>query len=267
MSGILPEGGFAGRQPCDTSGYTPAEPTLEGGLASSLLGLYTGWVDSSIPVRGFAPLASALLAKHPGFDSQRLLDAAVWQFDREVPPEYDGALHYFINTLVECLYARGADCLQLDLTPLGKEPWSVASCLEGTSERPLRLACRAPHVREFGYKARDCVLELSGDVEYAAMEAVGSEFILHGKVKEAGYAAQDCIFRMRSAEAIPCLIRKHSAEAIPFRRDCYLLRNTFYVQEGVSDEFIEKVQKEGFFARDNRLFVPGEDGEWKEALA
>ncbi len=252
MSGILPEGGFAGRQPYDTSGYTPAEPTLEGRLASGLLSLYTGWADSSIPVRGFAPLAKAILAKHAPFDSQRLLDTAVWQFDSEVPSEYDGALHYFINTLVECLYARGADCLQLDLTPLGKEPWSVASRLEGSPERPLRLACRAPHVREFGYKARDCVLELFGDADYVAQEARESEFILHGSVREAGYAAQDCVFRMRSAEAIP------------FRRDCYVLRNTYYVRDGVSDPLVEKLSKEGFFTRDNRLLVPGERGEWEE---
>ena len=224
-------------------------------MASGLLALYTGWADSSIPVRGFAPLARAHLAKHAPFDAQKLLDAAVWQFDREVDSQYDGALHYFINTLVECLYAAGENGLTLDLSPLREEPWNVASCLEGAPERPFRLACNAPHVREFGYKARDCVLELFGDVEYAAMEAVGSEFILHGRVKEAGYASQDCVFRL------------NSADAIPYRWACYLLRNTYYVLDGASDMLIENLRREGFFTRDNRLFVPGEHGEWKEALA
>lgn len=267
MSGILPEGGFPERGPCDAGDYVPGEPTLEGRMASGLCGLYTDWASSSIPVKSFDPLVKALLAKHQGFDSQRLLDAAVSQFDSEVPAEYDGALHYFFNTLIGCLYASGENSLTLDLAQLRTEPWNMAWCFEGDGGRPLMLTCRAPHLREFGYKAHDCVLELFGDADYAGSEAVGCEFILHGSVREAGYAAQDCVFRMRSAEAIPYRLRMRPAEAIPFRRDCYLLRNTYYVREVVSDPFIEALSREGFFEQGNRLLFPGEGGEWKEALA
>lgn len=203
--------------------------------------------------RAFEREVEALREMIPAaFPAQYLLDALVLEHEQRLTRHEMEFFGGNLTALVQALYDLGHNGLVLDLSRWQASPISVGRFLVGSAENPLKLA----YVRErgttcsFGSEASHLTAEVHASLTNCGHRADDSLFAVHGSVVYAGDSATDCAFTLLG-------------EIWPYGVGINAVGCSFRVSEGLPDDVARALCSQG---RGNSLFVPAEEGGWRERL-
>ncbi len=162
-----------------------------------------------------------------------------------------GNIETFLNMIVQGLYCKDYNDFVLNLEALqhyfrpedSDKGKNVASSLLASKDRPLRLKVIG-NVNEFGYYARNCILELDGDANEAGEMGQNSRYILSGIVDEVAKKSEHCRFDIEHQAKI-----SHGAK-----------NTAIYAKNGVLRK--GKSAWEFVWEKTNELWTPDTSGEW-----
>lgn len=186
------------------------------------------------------------------FPAQYLLDALVLEHEQRLTRHEMEFFGGNLTALVQALYGLGHDGLVLDLSRWQASPISVARFLTGSAEHPLRLT----YVRErgttcsFGSEASHLAAEVHASLTYCGHRAADSSCVVHGSTIYAGDSAERCAFTLLG-------------ETWPYGVGINAAGCSFHIADGLPEDVALALCSQG---RGNRLFVPGEEGGWRERL-
>lgn len=195
---------------------------------------------------------------------ETVLDHLVTRLYQEGESPHLQRISNFFGALVQGLYELGHNDFLVNLSPLtmcrasgtvyrlGNE---FGKHLRGKEGRLLRMECRGDFSDVCKY-SRYCAVELKGTAVTIAESADTVVITSLGPTGFAGAAAVECELYVKSQDSV-------------MKNGWY---NTFYVRDGVTEEFLRSLEKpmmtavgeKDFFERGNRVLVPGSAGNWAE---
>ena len=229
-------------------------------------------------------------------DANALLDHLLLLAPENVPDslayrnrDTEFSLDYIISPLVQTLHSAGHNDFQVNLTHIPEAERRIASYLKGKKDRPLILTyCGNGNRTLFGQEAQHCHLTALSDVNLVGIHATEFEFVLDAWVNLAGEKSRRCTFHVNTPNeeeafsSIPCY------ESVPSG-------NRYYVKSGMGPSRVDTLKAQWFWGYEppadmpsrwwppwnllkrveneipveapkelNHLFVPDDDGNWKE---
>ncbi len=194
-------------------------------------------------------------ARLEGFDHNRFIED-VLTYTRDTK-EWQPKLHVLLNSLVQALYMMDYNSFDMDINPFIGSPDNLLCYLHGT-DAPLEATL---HLEDFHQESvaadlENCKIELFGRAGHVGWRSKSSVFVCHDEVWSVGGASEDCEFHIQSTHPIPVHTTTHFTST----------DSRYYVEKGVSKNYLSVLKKTEFAEKGNTLFVPDENnpGEWKE---
>ncbi len=189
------------------------------------------------------------------FHHNLFLDHVVSELSQKASSAQLAKMSTLFSPLIQTLYNLGGNNFFLDTSPIGKMPYTMMCYIKGKDDEPLSLTYKGD-THCFGDYTKHCRFIIFGKVEsHAATRAKHSVFRLQEMDGVVGEFANSCRFYVPSQKNVPY--------RTPLSAECdYYLAKPLGESE---QEWLDNLRCTEFLdGWKNSLYVPDEDGEWKE---